>query len=106
MKTKVIGFKEMQQANFEMISPNEWIFKYQDKKYLLIEKDRGVYSIGRSIGLYSLEGTTKTFIKEICWRKSDNHGTFEKSGCVMEMLNPSFPQIKQATLQYLDKLLN
>ena len=106
MKTKVVGYKEIMAAKFEMISPREWKFVYQDKKYLLIEKDRGVYSIGKAIGLYSLEGTAKTYIKEICWTKSDNHDGFEKSNCLMETMNPSFPQIKQATLQYLDKLLN
>ena len=51
----------------------EWLFDYKKQRYLLQEKDQGVYGGGRAIMLYSMKGTDKTFLTVVGWTQSD-HG--------------------------------
>lgn len=64
-KTKKLTFKS--------ISSNETIFEYKGKKFLLLERSRGVLSLGRAVQLYLLEDFDRKHLKEMGWTRTDNH---------------------------------
>lgn len=63
----------MKRPKFTVISQNEIRLDYKDLKFMLVEQKRGVYSIGRAVQLYQMDGFQKTHIKELGWTKTDNH---------------------------------
>lgn len=67
------------ETKFTRISDNEIKFSYENYNFLLVEQKRGVYSIGKAVQLYQLDGLEKKHIKEMAWTQSDNHGSMEKS---------------------------
>jgi hypothetical protein len=94
----------MKRVKFESISPNEIKFEHQGHKFLLIEKDRGVYGMGRAVGLHKLDGLTKTYLKEIAWTRKDNHGGENNKDSVLSGIQ-TMDAIKVAAVKYVDSLL-
>ena len=89
---------------FTQVSPSEVRVDYRGIKFLLIERDRGVYGAGRAIQLYQLDGLIKTHIKEIGWTKSDNNGSggMERA-CVTHIT--TWSECKAAAIKYIDSIL-
>jgi len=92
-------------TKFLKISDNEIKFKYKDYTFLLVEQSRGVYSIGKAVQLYQLDGLKKEHIKELAWTKSDNHGTMEKSEAYYKSRLTTLDGCKSIAEDYLAKLL-
>lgn len=90
-------------VEFKKVSENEYSFEYKGYKLLLVEKDRGVYGIGRAVQLYKLEGLKKHHLKEIGWTKKDNHNG---ENCVETHLKGvnTWDTIKKGAIDYLDKI--
>jgi hypothetical protein len=91
-------------ATFSTLSPDETKLSYRDNKFLLIEKDRGVYGLGRSVSLYKLEGFDKKHLVELGWTQTDNHGGPAKSGILRGVV--TLEQCKTAALKYIDSLMD
>jgi hypothetical protein len=89
---------------FEKISPNEVKFTFNNQKFLLIEKSRGVLGIGKSVNLFSLDGLQTNRIKEIGWTKSDNHRGELGNDSVLQGIQ-TWEKIQEAAVGYLEKLL-
>jgi len=94
-----------EKVKFEQISRNEVKFIFRDKRFLLLEKDRGVYGLGRGVQLYELDGVNKTHVKEIGWTKSDNHGGANKADSHLPGIQ-TWDSIKTGAIDYLQKLLD
>ena len=92
-------------VKFEQVSRNEVKFTFKEKRFLLLEKDRGVYGIGRAVQLYELDGLNKTHVKEIGWTKSDNHSGMSKSDAHLTGIQ-TWDSIKTGAIDYLQKLLD
>jgi len=92
------------EIQFTRISGNEIKFKYKDYNFLLIEQSRGVYSMGKAVQLYQLDGLEKKHIKEMAWTLSDNHRGMEESEAYYRGFT-SLDGCKALALDYLQKLL-
>lgn len=92
-------------VKFEQVSRTEVKFNFKERKFLLVEKDRGVYGIGRAIQLYQLDGLSKTHVKEIGWTKSDNHSGMTKADSYLQGLQ-TWESVKKGAIEYLEKLLD
>ena len=90
---------------FARASANEMKMNYRDLKFLLVEKDRGVYGAGRAVQLYRLDGLDKVHIKEIGWTKSDNNMGCERSDAFLNGI-VTFDQCVKAASNYIDVLLD
>ncbi len=89
---------------FNQIAPKEVRFDYKEMKFLLVERDRGVYGIGRAVQLYQMNGLEKAHIKEIGWTKSDNHScSGMEDACITRLT--TFDACKDAAVKYIDSLL-
>jgi hypothetical protein len=96
--------KTSAKAVFTQVSSNEVRIDYKGFKFLLIEKSRGVYGLGKAVQLYQLEGLKKTHIKEVGWTKSDNHScTGIKNAIINEIT--TMKQCERESLKYIDSLL-
>jgi hypothetical protein len=92
------------EIQFTQISENEIKFKYKDYNFLLIEQSRGVYSIGKAVQLYQLDGLDRKHIKEMAWKETDNHRSMEKSEAYAKYFT-TLDGCKALALDYLEKLL-
>lgn len=88
---------------FTKISPNEVKFSFMGYKFVLIEKSRGVYGIGKSVCLYKLDGFDKKLLKEIGWTKSDNHSGYDSSTYLQRYV--TFEECQQPALDYIESIL-
>jgi len=95
----------MKQPKFIQISPNEIKFEAKGYTFLLVEQNRGVYSLGRAVQLYQLDGLDKKHIKELAWTRSDNHGGMEKSDAHYKSRLTTLDGCKSIAQEYLEKLL-
>lgn len=89
----------MEKAKFTKVSENETRLDYKGSKFMLVEQDRGVYSGGRAIQLYLMEGFTKKHLKEIGWTKSDGSSS-RKDACIPHIT--TLEECKKASLKYID----
>ncbi len=90
---------------FTQISPNEVKIKYREQVFVLEELSRGVYGMGKAIGLKQLVGLEKKYLKEVGWTQTDNHG----NGGMREALITEFTNMeacKVAAIKYIDLLLD
>lgn len=86
------------------VSDNEVKFEYDGHKFLLIEQARGVYSAGRAIQLYTLEGFKKEHLKEIGWSKDDGHKSMKESGAYYKDGLINMEKAYELALDYVKKL--
>ena len=94
------------EIQFTQISGIEIKFKYKDYNFLLVEQKRGVYSIGKAVQLYQLDGLERKHVKEMAWTESDNHGSMEKSETTYYRNRfTTLDGCKALALDYLQKLL-
>ena len=89
----------MEKAKFTKVSENETRLDYKGSKFMLVEQNRGVYSGGRAIQLYLMEGFTKKHLKEIGWTKSDGSSSREDA-CISHIT--TLEECKKASLKYID----
>ena len=102
---KTVKKTSVKKPEFVRISPNEIKFKYKEINFLLIEKDYGVYSIGKIISLFQLDGLKKEFIKGIGCTKSDNHGGEGSKTLLLQGIQ-NVKACEDAALKYLKSLLD
>ena len=69
---------------FTKIDESETRLDYKGHKFLIVEQDRGVYSMGRAIQLYRMQDFEKIHVKELGWTKTDNHGGPDKSNAYLK----------------------
>jgi len=93
------------EPTFTKISNNEIKFEYNGYKFLLVEQDRGVYSAGRAVQLYQLDGLDRKHIKEMAWTKNDNYGGMEESDAHYKSRLTTLDGCKSIAQDYLEKLL-
>lgn len=93
----------MKKVNFISIAPNQIKFEYKGYKFMLEEKSQGVYSIGKSILLYQLDGLDKKYIKCVGNTRSDNHGGPKNDPILRGIV--TVEDCKPAALKYIDDLL-
>lgn len=91
-------------VTFTKVSPNETKFIYKGIPFLLVEKDRGVYGIGKAIQLYQLKGMERTHIKEVGWTKRDYYGNGGMEKALITGLT-NLEECKNAALKYIDQIL-
>lgn len=94
----------MATTKFAQISDNEIKFKFKDHTFLLVEQKRGVYSMGKAVQLYQLDGLKKEHVKELAWTLSDNHRGMEGSDAYHKGFI-TLDECKALALDYLKKLL-
>jgi hypothetical protein len=75
-----------------------------DRSFILVEQNRGVYSIGRAVQLYQLDGLKKEHIKELAWTKDDNHGGMRDSDAHHKGIT-TLDGCKSVALDYLERIL-
>jgi hypothetical protein len=92
-------------ATFTKVSDNETRIDYKDKKFLLVEQPRGVYSIGRAIQLYTLDGFKREHLKEMGWTRDDNHGGMRTSDAYYKEKEILPMQAELFAIEYIDKLI-
>jgi hypothetical protein len=94
----------MQKPKFTQVAPNEVKIDYKGNKFMLIEKSRGVYSIGKAVQLYHLDGFDKKHLKEVAWTVSDNHSC---KGMRDALINhfATMDECKKAAIKYIDDMM-
>jgi len=98
---------EKAQPKFLKVDQNETRLDYKGYKFLLIEQDRGVYSAGKAIQLYQLDGVIKKHVKEIGWTKDDNHRGLKKDFEQSYLREIStWEQCKTAAVKYIDSIID
>jgi hypothetical protein len=95
----------MKKPKFTQIAPNEIRIDYRGHKFMLVERTRGVYGIGRAIQLYLLEGFDKKHIKEIGWTRSDNHGCRGIREAAITDHFTTMDKCKVAAVNYIDSVM-
>jgi hypothetical protein len=94
----------MSQPKFTHVSSNEVRIDYHGKKFLLVEKDRGIYGTGRAVSLYLLKDNLEmNFLKSVGWTKPDSQPRYDDDylkGIV------TWDEIKPAAVEYLDILMS
>ena len=91
---------------FTKISDNEIKFEYKGHKFLLVEQDRGFYSMGRAVQLYEVNGLKREHLKEIAWTKDDGgYGSRRKSDAYYKDDLVSLEACSNLAVAYLQKLL-
>ena len=97
----------MEKAKFTKVSENETRLDYRGHKFMLVEQRRGVYSGGRAIQLYLMEGFDKKHLKELGWTKSDGYyrpgDSDSKSACIQHIT--TLEECKKAALKYIDSVI-
>jgi hypothetical protein len=91
-------------SKFTQVSSNEIKLELGDYKFLLVEQNRGVYSIGKAVQLYQLDGLKKEHIKELAWTKDDNHGGMRDSDAHHKGFT-TLDGCKSVALDYLERIL-
>lgn len=92
-------------VKFIRISSNEIKFDYKNLRFILEEKGQGVYSMGKAILLFRLNGTTKEFLKTIGWTRSDNyHGEENESNLLNGIVK--LDTCQTSALEYVKQLIN
>jgi len=94
----------MSKIEFKKISSNEVKFEYKGKKFLLGEKDRGVYGMGRAVQLYLLDGFDRKHIKEMGWTQSDNHHGEREADAYIGGIT-TMKEIKENVTDYIDEFI-
>lgn len=94
----------MSKPKFTQVSPNEVRIDHKDHKFLLIEQNRGVYGMGKSISLYHLDGFEKKHLKEVGWTKSDNHNSKGMKEALITVYT-NMDDCKKAAVKYIDSLM-
>lgn len=92
-----------QKPEFIQISPNEVKINYRGKKFLLKEKDRGFYGVGKAISLHELKELDTKFIKEIGWTKADSSNSYGTETLIKKLSN--WDECKVEAIKYIDTLL-
>jgi hypothetical protein len=92
-----------QKPEFIQISPNEVKINYRGKKFLLKEKNRGIYGAGKAISLHELKELDTNFIKEIGWTNSDGQSKFDTETLLKKLSN--WDECKTEAIKYIDTLL-
>ena len=99
-------------SKFTEVSANEIKLEIfgppRNYKFLIIEQNAGVYSIGRAVHLYCLDDSIhlkKTHIKELAWTKSDNHGGMGNSDAHFKSEITTLAGCRSVAIDYLEKLL-
>jgi len=87
---------------FTKIDESETLLEYKNHRFMLIERSRGVYGIGKAVQLYLLDGFDKKHLKEIGWTKSDNHGSKGES-FLSGLVTRS--QCQDAAVKYIDMII-
>ena len=95
----------MNGATFTKVSNNETRLDYKGMKFLLVEQTRGVYSIGRAIQLYALDGFKREHIKEIGWTRDDNALGMRSSDAYYKEKEIVPMQAELFAIEYIDKLI-
>ena len=95
----------MNGATFTKVSNNETRLDYRGMKFLLVEQTRGVYSIGRAIQLYALDGFKREHIKEIGWTRDDNALGMRSSDAYYKEKEIVPMQAELFAIEYIDKLI-
>jgi hypothetical protein len=94
------------QIEFVQVSTNEIKFNFKEYSFMLVEQNRGVYSMGRAVQLYQLDGLKKEHVKEIAWTKDDGgYGGRLKSDAYFKEHCVSMEACKNLATQYLFKAL-
>ena len=89
---------------FTQVAQNEVIFDIKKTRFILAEKDQGVYGMGKAILLYQMDGVKKEFIKTVGWIKSDNHDGHLKKDSILKGL-VTWENCKTAAVKYLQTIL-
>jgi hypothetical protein len=92
----------MEKAKFTRLSANEVKVEYKGSKFMLVEKNRGVYGAGRAVQLYLMKGFEKEHIKEIGWTKSDGSSS-RRDACITDIT--TFEACKEAAVKYIDLMI-
>jgi hypothetical protein len=95
----------MSKAKFTQVAPNEVRIDYKGHKFMLIEKDRGVYGMGKAVQLYVLEGFEKKHLKEVAWTKTDNHNPGKDMKNALLTHFATMDECKKAAVKYIDQLM-
>jgi hypothetical protein len=92
-------------CKFTRVSGNEIKLEFDNSRFLLIEDRRGVYSIGKAVQLYQLDGLKKEHIKELAWTRSDNHGGMISSTAHYKSDYTTLEGCQSIALDYLENIL-
>lgn len=91
----------MAKAKFTQVDTSSVKMEYKGVKYLLKQKDVGVYGIGKHIALCLINADlTTTFLKSIGWTKSDNHSS--KSTSFLPGTSNTWEMCKKGAIDYID----
>ena len=89
---------------FTRISANEIRLDYKGHKFILLERNQGIYGMGMAVMLQRLEGFDTKHMKVLGWTKGDNHGGEKKSDNLLNGI-VTIEQCKVAAIKYIDSLL-
>jgi hypothetical protein len=93
-------------TRFITISNTEIKIEHRKITFLLVEGDVGVYSMGRCMRLYQMDGLKKTFIRCIGWTKPDGgYETYKKNEAYLPGLVTK-EACKQGAIRYINSILN
>ncbi len=95
--------KKMETTKFTKISETETRLDYKGNKFMLVEQKRGVYSAGRAIQLYLMEGFDKKHLKELGWTESDGYCRDMKDAYINRIT--TLEECKTASLKYIDSII-
>ena len=94
----------MSKPKFTQVAPNEVRIDYKGHKFLLMEKSRGVYGMGKAVQLYLLDGFDKKHLKEVAWTQSDNHSGKDMKDALISHF-ATMDECKKAAIKYIDSML-
>ena len=94
----------MTKPKFTQVAPNEVRIDYKGHKFLLMEKSRGVYGMGKAVQLYVLDGFDKKHLKEVAWTKTDNHSGKDMKDALITHF-ATMDECKKAAIKYIDSML-
>jgi hypothetical protein len=89
---------------FTKIDESETLLEYKNYRFMLVERSRGVFGLGKAVQLYRLDGFDKKHIKELGWTKSDNHEGQDKGGSYLSGV-VTYNQCKDAAVKYIDTIV-
>lgn len=94
----------MAQPKFVQLSDSQVMIKMYDRRFLLEEGDRGVYSAGKCVRLYQFHADgSKHFMISVGWTRPDCQPKFD--GDLIKGIT-NWDEIKKQSVDYIDKLLN
>jgi hypothetical protein len=95
----------MEKPKFTKISETETRLDYRGHKFMLVEQRRGVYSAGRAIQLYLMEGFDKKHLRELGWTKSDGYCKDKDLKEAYIHRITTLEECKTAALKYIDSVI-